>query len=391
MHSRPLVGLLALVLATLSSGDPLSAAGPPIRRSLDSKEREAVLSLLKAVDLAQEVDAASDAALTWANHAFKSADQTAYVPFRIHMKGVSDAFKSAAMYVRAVSRRDGTRASEERSYLRDWLVRGGGVPPRPAETVYLGAGEMPVGLAAGSSRPSISAPGGASTALALQERQYEKERVAASEAKKKREAKERDPLVFPFEEYYFVDLKPGPAGDLRAIERALALPPGEYDVFVALVDRARVKSSSPVILKQSVSVPDFWNDQLVLSSLILAREVRELKAPVSAQQQAEHPYAFGLAEMVPVVAPDFATDDVLRVVFQMCNYGAPDADLSAEYTFYRVDGERRLFNRTEPQQFSDADLPALPPGTQKRSRCRPCRCSNSRRGGTSSRWRCGIV
>ena len=45
------------------------------------------------------------------------------------------------------------------------------------------------------------------------------------------------------------------------------------------------------------------------------------------------------------------------MVFQVCNYGAPDSDLTANYTFYRVDGERRLFNRTDPQQFSDADLP----------------------------------
>ncbi len=56
----------------------------------------------------------------------------------------------------------------------------------------------------------------------------------------------------------------------------------------------------------------------------------------------------------------FAPSEAISVVFQMCNYGAPDADLTAEYTFYRTDGTRRLFNRTEPQQYADADLP--PPG-----------------------------
>jgi hypothetical protein len=63
---------------------------------------------------------------------------------------------------------------------------------------------------------------------------------------------------------------------------------------------------------------------------------------------------------VPVVTPSFASSEAISVVFQMCNYGAPDADLTAEYTFYRTDGTRRLFNRTEPQQYADVDLP--PPG-----------------------------
>ena len=40
------------------------------------------------------------------------------------------------------------------------------------------------------------------------------------------------------------------------------------------------------------------------------------------------------------------------------NYGSPDSDLTAEYAFYRTDGARRLFNRTSPQFFADADLPA---------------------------------
>ena len=48
---------------------------------------------------------------------------------------------------------------------------------------------------------------------------------------------------------------------------------------------------------------------------------------------------------------------MLTVVYQVCNYGAPDSDLTANYTFFRVDGGRRLFNRTDPQQFADADLP----------------------------------
>ena len=80
------------------------------------------------------------------------------------------------------------------------------------------------------------------------------------------------------------------------------------------------------------------------------------------------------------------------MVFQMCNYGAPDSDLTANYTFYRVDGGRRLFNRTDAQQFSDADLP--PAGAWEIAgvrRRRPCRSSRSRRGGTSWKCRCATA
>ena len=54
-------GLITIVLFIAS---PLSATGPS-RRPLDTKEREAVLTLLKSVDLAQEVDAASDTTLAF--------------------------------------------------------------------------------------------------------------------------------------------------------------------------------------------------------------------------------------------------------------------------------------------------------------------------------------
>jgi hypothetical protein len=355
MRSRRLAGVLVLAVAALALVNPLGAADPPRRKALGPSEREAVTALIKAVDLAQVSDAASDPGLAWDHHILKSGNFAGYVPFTL--TATTAGFKSTAMYVRAVSRHDGVRSSGERSFIREWLMRGGGVAPK-LETVYVAVGEMPVGLAAGAPRQSVAGPASASVALQLQERQHEKEKAADAAAKKKLEAKELDPTIFPYEEYHFIDAKSAHPGDPRIIERALSLPPGEYDVFVALVDRAKLKTSSPAILKRTITVPDFWNDQLVLSSLVLARDVRSLKAPFAGQQQVEHPYAFGTAEVIPAPAAVFRTDEALTVVFQMCNYGAPDTDLAADYTFYRVDGPRRLFNRTDTQHFSDADLPA---------------------------------
>src|SRR5947207_3415605 len=120
----------------------------------------------------------------------------------------------------------------------------GGAPPVRTETVFVGPGELPIGgPAAGSSRRSVQAPAEASTILGLQQREYEKQKAAEEAAKKKAETRERDPYVFPFEDYYFFDVKPSRAGDARQIERALSLPPGEYDGYVALADRARPKTT----------------------------------------------------------------------------------------------------------------------------------------------------
>ncbi|PYR21963.1 MAG: hypothetical protein DMF94_06315 [Acidobacteria bacterium] len=352
MRSSARACLLALPLAMLATMRSVDTAAPPARRSLDARDREAVLSLIKAVDLAQAVDGTSEAGLSWDSHVLKSGDHTAYVPFRVTMDGAADTSRPTAMYLRAVSRRDGVRASEERSFVRDWLLHGRAMP-RNGETVLVGPGELPVGgPGIGSSRRGVADAAQASAVLSLQEREYEKQKRADEEAKKKAETRARDPFLFPFEDYYFFDLK-----SARTIERALALPPGEYDVYAALIDRARAKTSSPMILRRTLTIPDFWSDQLTLSSLILARDVRALKAALAGERQAEHPYTFGQLEVVPLSVASFSTGDALSVVFQMCNYGAPDSDVTAEYAFYRVDGGRRLFNRTEPQQFSDADLP----------------------------------
>ena len=362
MRSRPRVGLLLLVSALLACAPADAAAAPPARHALSPKEREAILMLIKAVDLAQEVDAPSADGLSWESHVLKSGDETAYVPFRLTLdEAAAGGLKSPAIYVRVVTRRDGFRVKEERSSMRDRLLHGSDVMARMPETIYVGVGEMPVGgLAAASTKQATAAAATASAAMALQQRAYEKQKRLDEAAQIKRETRQRDPLIFPFEDYYLVDLAARSA-DPRRIERALSMPPGEYDVFVALVDRAKVKTSSALILKQRLTVPDFWNDQLSLSSLILVSDVHPLKAALPAAQQAEHPYTLGQTEIVPVVAPSFSTGEALSVVYQMCNYGAPDSDLTAEYTFYRTDGARRIFNRTDPQQYADADLP--PPGT----------------------------
>src|SRR5437773_9257006 len=176
-------GALAQAVLAFAAGLPsvaLRAADAPQRKPLGFDERNAVLALIRAVDVAQQTDVTSADRVVWDGHVLRSGNQLGYVPFRLTLGTPADAFKTAVVYVRAVSRHDGMRASDERSVARDWLLRGNNAPPRMPETIYVGQGEMPVGgPAASASRASVAAPAQALTVLALQQRDLEKQKAAA--------------------------------------------------------------------------------------------------------------------------------------------------------------------------------------------------------------------
>src|SRR3954468_15991029 len=101
MRDRLVVGLFVLAAAASGSAVSLRAAPPepPKRKPLGTNEREAVLALVKAVDLAQATDSSSDPALGFEHHVLRSGNYTGYVPFTLTTAG---GVKSTAMYVRAV-------------------------------------------------------------------------------------------------------------------------------------------------------------------------------------------------------------------------------------------------------------------------------------------------
>jgi hypothetical protein len=363
MKSRFLTSITAGVAAAaiLTAGLALHAADPN-RAPLTPSERAAVVAMLDAVDAVQE-GRAPTAGVPWAAHVLKSVLQTAYVPFEVSLEILPATMKTGALYVRAVTRPHPPQAVEQHSEVRDWLRNGAATPTRLGDAVYIPEGSMPLGgPAMTSSKRSVQIPQESSVRLRAIERDAESQR--AEDARRTR--RDRDPSLFPFEDYHFFESKPSRAAAPRRLARALALPRGEYELFIALLDRSRVKDSRPVVVQRSVTVPDFWNDELRLSGLILTSDVRILKAPLREEARVERPYAFGLAEPALSLTHEFAQREVLSAVYQICNYGAPDADLTVDYSFYRAgDGARTYFNGTQPQRLGDDDLP--PPslfGTQ---------------------------
>src|SRR5262249_11322614 len=344
--AAPVDGLAAGVLATMLGAGLVAQTVRPG----DATDRTMLLALVSAVDAAQARADDEEGAFAWNHHVLKSIDRTAFIPFRVFPPENFKSAKNGLMYIRAVSRQDGIRSRDERSFIRDWLVHNATAPPGRGDTVFVPAGEMPVGgPASTSTRQTTQLAAEASARMRLQERLFEKERETGEAVRKKQENGEKDPLRFPFEEYYTL-------GGSPPFERAMALPAGEYDVFVALPPRSG-SNAAPSVTRHTLTIPDFWSDQLMLSTVILAKDVRTLPSPLPRKEQAPHPAPFGHAQVLPVDSPVFSPPDVLSIVYQICNYGAPESDLTADYVFYRLDGGRRIFNSTQPQHLSDEDLP----------------------------------
>ena len=157
---------------------------------------------------------------------------------------------------------------------------------------------------------------------------------------------------YPFDVIFPVDLA-GPAGPVR-ITRGFAVPPGEYDVYVALRERApdpaaprsRLKAG---VLKQPLSVPDFWSGELATSSVILADRIEALPEAPGADEVLERPYAIGTNEIHPAESASFRKDRELIVVFLIYNaMVSPDRDFDV---------------RVDYHLFRSVPRAALPPGT----------------------------
>lgn len=164
---------------------------------------------------------------------------------------------------------------------------------------------------------------------------------------------------YPYEDVAFPELKPA-AGQPIRILRGLGVPPGAYDLYVVVHERA--PGGKLGVLKQALEVPNYTTGELTTSSIILAERVDQLPAPIATDQQSEHPYAFGQTEIVVSPEKKFKKTQELIVLFQIYNPNV-SADkkfsLEATYTFYRQDaGAEKRFNSTEPQMFTNDTMGA---------------------------------
>lgn len=173
-------------------------------------------------------------------------------------------------------------------------------------------------------------------------------------------------VTYPWDDVNVVAL-----GQDGTLSRAMVLPPGDYEVFVAMKEQGPLATVDPLgnaisaepakaaVLRQDLTVPDFSGQSLTMSSVLIGN-IAPLAAPLDAEEQAENPYTFG--QMSVTVAADLtiSTSGELQALFWI--YGAGESndkpDVQIDYSFYQVtaDGET-YFNKTPPQVLNASTLP----------------------------------
>jgi hypothetical protein len=125
-------------------------------------------------------------------------------------------------------------------------------------------------------------------------------------------------------------------------------------------------------LKQTVTVPDYWNDELNTSSIIVTQRIDPLPAPLTKEQLTERPYAALGIDIVPATSSKLSKKDELSVFLLVYN-AKPDAmnkpDVLIEYSFCQAApgnqpkpdepckmGEK-FFNKTMPESLNAQTLP----------------------------------
>jgi hypothetical protein len=182
----------------------------------------------------------------------------------------------------------------------------------------------------------------------------------APPADKEAKAEDAKKPMYAFEAIHFGQPRAEGNAPLR-MSRAFAVPAGDYDVYMALKTRGD-KDVKYGLLKQSVTVPDFWAEgKLTTSSVILAERVEMLKEMPSTEQLSERPYVLGTTEIVPSRDRVFTTANELPIIFLVYNPGfdaTKRPDITVEYNFHikAAEGEK-YFNKTSPQEFDASTLP----------------------------------
>ena len=180
------------------------------------------------------------------------------------------------------------------------------------------------------------------------------------------EADRGEDVSTAFEDAYFIDVDPSERAAHR-IRRAIVVPGGEYDVYVALKGMASVEdteaSATVMLLKQELTVPDFWDTALATSTVILAQRVEVLSAQLSLEEQVANPYTIGMTRIVPVEDAIFTGGDQLSLMFLVYNPRSTTdnkPDVTVEYRLYRrTSAGEEYFNQTSPQYFNAETLPVM--------------------------------
>ena len=269
-------------------------------KKLDDKQKKEIQNVVKAADDAEAGQpAANDLALTWAHEDFlKALANKGFVPFSVTLDPSKVSGGTVVLYWRVIAK--------------------GGAPA-----------------------------------------------AVDPAAKGKTDDKDKDKKpAYAYEDISFV---PATRDAPMRISRSFTVAAGAYDVFVVAKEQAPDKApkNAPApktaLIKQTVTVPDFWNGELSSSSVLIAKSIDPLAAPLTPQQQAERPYALGAIEIQPVFDTKFSKKGELSTFMLIYNPKTGPGnkpDVMVEYNFYSKEGgTEKFFNKTSPQALNAETLP----------------------------------
>jgi hypothetical protein len=170
---------------------------------------------------------------------------------------------------------------------------------------------------------------------------------------------------FAYEDLNTIPVTAGQTGPAK-ISRSFTVAGGTYDVYVVVKEATSQQKNAPApkmsLIKQTVTVPDFWSADLTTSSVIIASKIEPLNAPLSPNEQAERPYALGMMEITPAFEMKFSKKAELST-FMLIYNPKTDAmnkpDVTVEYNFYQkpAGAAEKFFNKTNPQALNATTLP----------------------------------
>jgi hypothetical protein len=301
-------GMFALgVAVALASSVALFAQNKDDKKRDDAQKKE-IQSLVKIVDdAAAGQPAANDLSITWLREdVLKAQGNKEYVPFTVAVDPSKVTGDKVAFYWRVVA-------------------KGAAAEPAPAAA------------------------------------------AAGKKDDKKKDDKDKNKKTdYAYEDITFVPVTPG-QNPMR-ISRSFTVPAGAYDVFLVAKEPTPEKAPKNApppklsLLKQTVTVPDFWNGDLATSSVIVAQRIDPLPTPLTPQQQADRPYALGQMEIVPTFDTKFSKKSELSTFMLIYNPkvdAANKPDVTVEYNFYQkqTGQPEKFFNKTNPQNLNAQTLP----------------------------------
>ncbi len=169
-------------------------------------------------------------------------------------------------------------------------------------------------------------------------------------------------VEYPWEDLYELTATPATPGGPLTFSRPFSVPAGEYDVYLAVRTSDTTTPLKVAVLKETLTVPDYWGSEYTTSSVFLSSQVTPLESVPTGDEQKAKPYVIGNLELKPSFDGKFTAKDELAIFFVVYNPGLTPAkkpDVTIGWQPYKKGplGESK-FRAVEPQVLNAETLPA---------------------------------